>query len=215
MSTVTPLVPLATVKDWIGVPSGDTTQDAKLTIMLNGVSAKIAQICGTDFALHVVLAASPEIIDGGRADIIMPKYLPLISVEQVILGWDLYTAPGGYPLDPADYQVEESGIILRHQYTPQGRGNVAVAYHGGYTAVPDDVIQATLISVEAMYLRLAKKSMGMTSRSKSVGSGTSEQENFGGAWDPASGLPKDAIGLLESHRDFEWPNAQSMATRNY
>jgi len=215
MPTVAPLTTLNTCKDWIGIPLADTSQDARLTLILNGVSAKIAQICGTDFATHIVLAATPEVIDGGRYDIIIPNYLPLISVEMVQLFYDQLSTPTGQALDPDQYDVQPSGIVLRYQYTPQGRGSVAVAYHGGYAAVPDDVIQATLIAVEAMYLRVSKKTIGLTSRSKGVGSGTSEQENFGGAWDSDSGLPKDAVGLLESHRDFEWPAGQAMATRNY
>lgn len=214
MPTVPAMVDLPTTKDWLGIDALDTRFDSKLNIIIAGVSAKIAQYCDTDFTLHVIDPSTPEIIDGVRADIIIPRYLPLVSVESLLIHIDV-TGLGGLDLSTDDYQVEQWGLVLKRLNTPQGRANVSIGYHGGYAAVPDDVIQAALLSVEAMYNRLTRKAIGVSMRSKAVGSGTTEQEQYQAAWDVSSGLPTEAVALLQSHKNFEWPSNQSMATRNY
>lgn len=216
-TTVPPMVTLPQVKDWLGGfadINASSPQDGKLTVMINGVSAKIAQYCDTDFALHVLDPGNPEIIDGVRADIIIPRYLPLLSVESLLIHIDV-TGLGGLDLDTDDYQIEQWGLVLKRLNTPQGRANVSIGYHGGYTAVPDDVVQAALLSVEAFYLRKTRGTIGISSRTKAVGSGTSEMEAYMNAWDLDAGLPKEAVAMLQSHKNFEWPSNQSMATRNY
>lgn len=214
MPTVPQMVTLAAVKDWLEIDSGDTRFDAKLTIMINGVSAKISQFCDTDFALHVIPTNAPEIIDGVRGDTVIPKFLPLISVQQLLIHVDV-TGLGGLDLDTSDYQIEPWGLVLKRLNTPQGRANISLAYNGGYAAVPDDVVQAALLSVEAFFQRKTRKSIGISSRTKAVGSGTSEMEAYMNAWDMDVGLPKEAVAMLQSHKNFEWPSNQSMATRNY
>lgn len=208
------MVTLLQAKDWMGIDPADTRFDSKLNTIIAGISAKIAQYCDTDFTLHVISTLNPEIIDGGRSDIIVPKFLPIISVQSLQIHVDP-TGLGGLDLTGTDYQIEPWGLVMKRLNTPQGRANVSLAYTGGYAAVPDDVIQACLLSVEAFYNRLTRKGIGVSSRQKAVGSGTTEQEQYLNAWDMDSGLPKEAIAMLQSHKNFEWPANQSMAARNY
>lgn len=214
---VTPLVSLAQAKDWLGIDSGDTRFDGRLNTMITGVSKKIGEYCGTDFQEHVISPSTPEIIDGGRQDIIVPEFLPVISVESLLLYLDIANPTvGGLDLTPGqDFVVYDYGLVLSRLNTPQVRCSVAIGYHGGYASVPEDVVQATLLAVEAFHLRKTRGTIGISSRAKSVGSGTSENEAYLNAWDLDSGLPKEAVALLQSYKFFEWPSTQSMATRNY
>lgn len=210
--TVTNLVTLAQVKDWIGLDVGNTTFDSRLNVMLAAASRKIVEYTGDDFQ-HTVIGPPGEIMDGTRSDFLQPRVLPMISVQKLLLHVDV-NGIGGLDLDPDEYQVQPGGIQLKRLNTPQGRSNVLIEYTAGYASVPEDVQMACLMCVEAFNLRLGAKRIGVSSRTKATGQGQSEQEQFVNAWDNDSGLPKEAIGLLQSYKMFEWP-AIPMPARNY
>ncbi len=212
MAAVTPLAGLNDVKNWLGIDLGVTTFDAKLSTMLLAVSKKIIEYCGDDFQKHII-GAPGEVMDGTRSDFLQPRILPIISVEAISLHVDV-TGLGGLDLDPDEYEAQPGGIQLKRLNSPQGRSNVLIQYTAGYETVPEDVAMATLLGVEAFNLRLTNKRIGISSRQKGTGAGQQEQEQYLKAWDPDSGLPMEAVGLLQSYKMFEWP-AIPVPARNY
>lgn len=212
MAAVVNLVSLAQIKAWLGIDTLVTTYDSRLNIMIAGFSKKVVEFTGDDFQKTIV-GPPGEIMDGTRSDFLVPRGLPIISVEHIELHVDV-TGLGGLDLDPDEYQAQPGGIQLKRLNSPQGRSNVLIQYTYGYETVPEDVQMAMLLAVEAGYLRQTGKRIGISSRSKTVGPGVSESENYLRAWDEDSGLPKEAIALLQSYKTFEWPSIP-MPARNY
>ncbi len=156
-----------------------------------------------DFDTHPVVK---EIIDGVRGDTIVPEGWPLVSVESLYLGVEP-DGSGGQPLlEPTDFIVRPEAVILRWTYTPRGRGQVALSYTYGFTEVPEDVKMAVYLSVEGFYRRRARGNVGISSRGKE-----GESESYTKAWDTASGLPVEALGMLKPYKFQEFvggPSAQ-------
>jgi hypothetical protein len=199
------IITLDDAKNWIGIELADTSQDARLQVMIGAVDAIIKDYCEAEFSEQVVVG---EILDGGRSDTIVPKNSPLRSVQNVFL--NCYPdGTGGTPVTPTEYIVEADCIVMRWQATPKGRGLVRIDYKWGYASVPGPVKQAALLSVEALYNRKNRNSIGISSRSKE-----GESESYPSAWNMESGLPKEAMAMLVPYRSMEFP-VQNTAIRNY
>jgi hypothetical protein len=199
------IISLNEAKAWLGIDAGNTSQDSNLQIMIDAVDAVIKDYTEAEFSPQAV---NGEIMDGTRSDTLVPRNSPIISVQQITtdVAWGL----GGNVLDPSEYFVadDKAAILLRWRTTPKGRGTVLVNYTWGYASVPGPVKQAALLSVEAMYHRKARKSIGVSSRSKE-----GESESFPTAWNMENGLPKEAMALLVPYRSLEFP-VTNTAQRN-
>lgn len=205
------LTTLDDIKTFLGIPLANTSQDALITMFKDSVEQSIINYCETDFETHVIAGPPGEIMDGGRQDILVPKYFPIISVEEVHFGVDV-DGTGGYQLGDTDFYFDQSSITLRFQNAPFARGIIRLDYTYGYAAVPADVKMAVYQTIKAELQRYKKNSEDLSSRSKG-----DESESFGvgpgGAWDPVSGLPRQIAAKLQPYRLYEFPNV-NMAQRN-
>jgi len=195
-----PLTTLADNKAYLGIDSGDTTQDALIEIFRKSVEQSVINYCEVDFQSHV---ATNERLDGLDADVIVPKFFPIISVQAIKFG-----ASDASPLDSENYYFDTTGIILTTMNTPFYRGIVYLDYTYGYASVPDDVKLCVYQSVKAEYQRKSRNAEDISSRSKE-----GESESYSSAWDPKTGLPKAVISKLQAYRVYECPQI-GMAQRN-
>ena len=199
------LVTLAEVKSWLGITVSD--HDAVLQQILDSVCASVQEYTEQTFSLSGTVQ---EILDGSRSDQIVTREFPIDSVSEVKLNVES-DGSGGEVLATDSYQVLPEAIILRSLFTPKGRSLVSVKYVHGYDGPPEPVKMAILLSVEALFRRKGRKSIGTRSRSKKDES--ESIESGPGTWDQKTGLPKEAVFMLNPYKRFEFP-VQPIAQRN-
>jgi len=195
------------IKPWLGIPPLTTTHDSVLTIINLAMEQAVLNYTETDFAEHVV---TNEIHDANESDIIVPRNIPVKSIEAIYLYSDVNGVNGSL-LDSDRYYLDNDTIVLNEVKTPFGRSLIRLDYTWGYNGLPADIKLCMLQAVEAEFRRKGNKSLGVNSRSKK-----DESESFDsgvGEWDSKSGLPKVLAYKLTSYKSFEFPN-QPMAARN-
>jgi len=189
------LCTLQEIKDWLKVT--DSSQDAILTTVQLSVEQSIKNYCETDFSAREI---TNEVLDGAGNDVIVPRYWPILVVDELRFYIKLNSTAGSV-VSSEDYQVGETAIYLGNGLlTPKGRGIVGLAYHAGYAAVPADIKLAVQMGVEAYMARRQRKSIGVSSRGKE-----GESESFTSAWDKKSGLPLEVVSMLGAYRPMEFP----------
>lgn len=202
-----PLTTLNDLKTFLGIPLLDTSKDTLLTMFKDAVEQSVINFCESDFTSVVI---TNEVLDGTRADVIVPRYSPVISVQKVVVGCAM-DGSGGAELDSTQFNFDENAIQLRG-HTPFARGVIRVDYTWGYAAVPPDVKMVVYQSVKAEYQRYKSNTENVGSRSKG-----DESESYGtganGAWDAYTGLPKQMVAKLQPYKNYEFPLI-AMAQRN-
>jgi len=196
------------IKPWLGIKAGDTSQDAFLTLINASVEQSIKNYCETDFETHAI---TKEILDGNDSDIIVPRNMPILSVQAIYFYCDT-AGENGSLIDPLCYQVLEHSIVLQSVTTPFCRSRVRMDYTYGYASLPADVKLVSLQGVEAEFRRKNDKTLIGGRKSKK-----DESEETGAAvveWDNKTGLPRVLIFKLTPYRSYEFPS-QPMAQRNY
>lgn len=157
MTDPTYIVDLADVKDFIGIPTEQTTRD---TVLQRYIDA------ATHWATYVSDAILPttftnEVHSGGGPSIVLFN-TPIMSVSSVIEYW----GPTAYPLTQAEaganlpysFSIDNpaDGIITRRWNSmvgnfASGRNNVVVTYQAGYSVVPADIATYVLMDIQVLY----------------------------------------------------------------
>jgi hypothetical protein len=189
------LTTLADNKTYMGITVN--TYDAIIEMLRESTEQSVINYCETDFTLKTI---TNEVHDGINADVIVPKYFPIISIQKVMFD-DL-------ELGVDQYYYDNSGIILKGIVTPFARGVIKVNYTAGFASVPADVKLCVYQAVKSEYQRRERKTEDISSRSKE-----GESESFGSAWDRKSGLPMQIVSKLQAYRVYECPNI-GMSQRN-
>lgn len=199
------LVELNDLKDFLGIPLSDTSQDVRLQMFLDSVEQSVINYCDVSFLPEVV---TNEQHDGIDSDIIVPKNFPIISVQQLKFYTDASGAGGTVLTQGSDYYVTEDSITLRDNWSPRGRASCSINYTHGYAEVPADVKMAIMQGVKAENQRFKRNSEDISSRSK-----MNESESYGTSWDKKTGLPTQIVAKLQPYVGIEVPNI-STAQRN-
>jgi len=195
------------IKPWLGIPTDVTTHDSVLTIINEAMEQAILNFTETDFVLH---DDTMEIHDGNQSDVIVPRRIPVVSIESIHIHI-ANDGSGGSLLDPDQYELVDDTITLKGIQTPFARSRIKVIYTWGYDGLPADVKLCMLQAIEAEFRRKGNKTLGLGSRSKK-----DESENLKSDltdWDEKSGLPKVLAFKLVPYKVFEFPN-QPMSARN-
>ena len=179
------LTTLATVKDWLGIPSGDTSKDARLSRLITSSSARIVGWLGRG----ILSASYSETYSGvGNARLGLRNY-PVIAIASLTV--DGVTVPaasgsppaGGYTVAHVGSPVVTGAFINLSGYCfTRGADNVAPVYTAGYATVPADIEQAAIELVQTI---LGRQSVDQNVSSESVsGVGSvSYRQGSGGADD--------------------------------
>jgi len=197
------MVDIATIEEvrgWVLGDTNDDSQDAILEPLRKSTDEIIKDYC--DCLFGETDAVVGEVLDGRRTDMIVPDHFPIQSVQKVVMGAD-GSGSGGYELEASDYNYRQEEIVLIGTRSVRRRGTIILDYTHGYPNVPERVKQALLLAVEAMYNRKARRSIGVSSRSKE-----GETESYGGGsksqWNDATGLPNDVMGMLQEYKRIEF-----------
>lgn len=198
---MTDIITLDEVKSWLGIANDD--HNVVLELIRGSVCSSVDNYTETKFSQQT---ATDEILDSSGSDTIVTRNTPLISVASIYTSVNT-DGSGGSLLDAENYYVYEDRIVLRGFLQPVGRALVKVTYDWGYASVPGDVKMAGLLSVEAIFRRKGNKSIAgggqRSKRDESEGrSGGTDPDKI---WDKKTGLPKEAVAMLNPYRNYGFP----------
>ncbi len=122
------LTTLETLKDYLGIPLSDTSNDRVLVLLINGASEWVETYSKRRFKKGTYT----ETYNGPSSDRLYLKGSPIVSISSINTGSVL--SPSGYTL----YDGEGGYILYNNGYWPIGNKNVSVEYVGGYVLPQDD-----------------------------------------------------------------------------
>jgi hypothetical protein len=184
------LCALADVKTLLDIP--DTSRDAKLTIMINGVSKSIARFLGYDPSWEVVVSEAHTI--NNRQLVYLDKQ-PIQSVSTVtLMGLAIVagTGDGDYQLSPIDAKLGRlyrgngwcgTYYVRDMTYDPvAGTRSILVSYTGGWHLVDDIAyVAGAAISLPYDIVDAAQKEVVRRYRHNALGLEGIETVKEGGA----------------------------------
>ena len=175
MAIVNGLCTLADVKSLAGIT--DTSQDARLELLINGVSAQVSDYCQRNFQKTTY---TNETYSCPNRQLLLLRNMPIVSVTSVTFDGNLFTAGTDYVVTP-EYQswgalYREPGWIgypINREYLTtdpvSGKRVIVVTYIAGYllpadagytagasTSLPMDLQYAVQLVVLAAYVQARK-----------------------------------------------------------
>lgn len=139
MGADTYLTSLASIKEWLSIPSDDTDADNLLTRMNRTISAHVINHLNRD---NIALAPYRDVYDGYGREYLLLRRSPVYDVQTVSFSGtpipaaigDGITQPyaNGWVLEP-EYSVLGTQRLNLYGYrTPRARSSVVVQYRAGY-----------------------------------------------------------------------------------
>ncbi len=161
------LTTLVNAKSHLGITSGDTTQDARLAIFINGASSFIEDYCDRKLLYQEIT----EIQHGRRSNIALCHEWPVKAITEVWIDQSHLFTDVSNKLAATEYSIgdDELSVVLFHRSFIMGYNNIKLIYHSGYAPGDSELAQlelACLWLVEWYYLHRQRGDMGRTSKSK-------------------------------------------------
>lgn len=156
------LTSLETAKAHLGIPSAETSLDARVELYINAASQHIESWTGRKLKSQ----AHVEVFDGRRQNCLVPQEYPVTEVAELAVD-SSHTFS-----DPAtkwtNYRISDGGLTVTviDSYFPQGYQNVRLSYTAGYGEVPADLELGCLLLVEWLYRFKNSGDIGRTSKNK-------------------------------------------------
>lgn len=160
---------LANIKEYLGIPTGTTEDDALLGSLLTRVQDFVRSYLGRTITDEGTIT---EHHDGLGKPYILLKEYPILTLTSVHDDPDRQFGSSSLIASTDLIQETELGIIRRKFEVPfqDYKKNVQVVYTGGYATVPGAVEQAVIELVASKYKKRGR--IGIQSRSLKDGSRT-------------------------------------------
>jgi len=183
------LILLAETKDYLGIDSSVTDQDASLQVFIDAVDTQIKRYVRR----NIEQFSDTVFLNGQQQARILLGHYPLTAVSLLEVDSDNdFTSPE--TIDPQDFIFEEAGIIaLKNSVFPYGVENVKVTFTAGFNPVPSDIKLAAFMMVELYYLNRSQRNVNKASKSKQGESVTYQK-----------GMPEEVIQLLAPYVREDW-----------
>jgi hypothetical protein len=151
------LTDLDSVKSYLKIDPAITSDDDRLTGLINGCSTAIENYCRRTFATTTY---TDEEYDGNQTQLLNLLHYPVQSVSSVSLN-DVVLDPSQYKFKKrtgvlsrvGPYPNTFTGLSINRFQTVWNRGfsNILVTYTAGYDTIPDDLNLACQMYVAAVY----------------------------------------------------------------
>lgn len=180
-----PLITLSQAKSWLNIT--DTTSDQLVTDLARAATGAILRHLARDPRRQPYT----ETVSGLGGPVLPLGHYPIQSVTAVSLVSMGLTSPA-QSLDLSTITWDDNAIIWRGGRFPRDRRNVSVSYVAGIAPLPDEILQATRYTLQAMF---SAQSVDQNATGESyVGLGTAQWWATG-----AGAIPPSALSLLEPH----------------
>ena len=187
---------VATVKDYLGIPTATTSEDAGITAALNAAEDRIDKFCGRTFVVPVAVSTR-TVAPWSDTVVILPAELAQTTdlvvktdttdngtFDTTLTAADYYAGPGDLAPFTELHRVSGAWPRLR-----SGRPSVEIEAWFGYAmTVPDSVVQAATMLAARLYQR----------RSSPLGFQTGASPEFGAV--RISRIDPDVAALLTGYR---------------
>lgn len=190
------LVSLAETKVYLGIPSGETSQDSLVEGFINACSFLVEKYCNRKF----IQGTYTERYNGVGVTEIQLNQWPITSITSIHV--DSRRSFGSDTLiDASNYEVfddenAEGFVVERFDSTfPRGRKNVQVVYVAGYAdidSVPNDLKLGTKIAIAFYYEQQQQKNWTFSNKQK-------VDENI----TLVQGLPESSTLILDNYKRTE------------
>lgn len=195
---------LATVKAALGIPTADTSKDARLAIWIAAANATVLGVFGLT-ATDETEYTDRITVDDDTTERLWLRRFPVLSVTSLLDGGETLT-------EGTDFFVDKDlGLLCKlglASFFHVGRLDLVCVYRAGWAAVPADLASAaTLIAIE--WYNLAPKAGLESERIGQYGyTIAATQSSVAGAGAGAFGIPVAAEMILAQYRrpTVVWPN---------
>ena len=184
------LVTLSVAKEWLNVT--DTSQDTLITRLIQAASKAVGNFLNRP---NLLSQTYTETYDGTDSKMLCPLNFPITSVASLSIDGNPvsqvtdFTTPG--------FRVTPTSLLLNgYQRFCRGKDNVAITYTAGYTAIPDDMQQACLMTLQSM---VQVQNNDLTIGSESTGGYSVTYRPTG-----VGRVPEDAKDLLKTYKRVIW-----------
>lgn len=146
-----PLCSLGQVREFLGVASSETLNDAKLAFLIKVASGQISGECGRNFGVQTYTS---ELYDGDDSNLLALRHSPVVKITAVAI--DGESIPVGEVKVYENFLKLDEGVEYNPRLRstsrlfPRGSQNVSVSYEAGYATVPAEISHACILQV--MYL---------------------------------------------------------------
>lgn len=192
------LTTLATAKEHIGIPTANTTFDARVIRYINAATAKIETYCDRMFKQRTGIV---EYQDGFANNRLLLNQWPALKPTEVWIDLTGDFTDIKYQLSDSDFELDRSargegiGVVLRNgRIFPRGTRNVKLLYDAGFTTIPADLEDCCLWTMEYLYDMQNDHRIGVSQKGKN-------QENTTFRDD----LPALVKDTLTAYKRAEWP----------
>lgn len=143
------LTTLAKAKEWLQIPTAQTTDDALLTRLIDSASGFIESWLSRKG--NFATASYTDKRDGTGGDIISLSNYPVTAISSLSVdGVVIAASPDGGVLQTG-YGFDSNNLWLSGFIFTRGRRNVAIAYTAGYTSVPSEIENACIEIIGERY----------------------------------------------------------------
>lgn len=148
------MITLDQLKEYLGIDSGDTSQDAYLQGLIDEISTFIETYTGRIFNQDTYT----EVKDWHWERILFTKQYPLNSITSVKYrkGND-FTEWFTEVIEQKDYSFRDSGEVYFNMNLPRWFNKIEVVYNAGYASIPQDIQLWVKKLCEATYLQNQNK----------------------------------------------------------
>lgn len=157
---MTDFTTLAEVKQWLGIPTINTTDDALITALISGYTAHVKDWLSRD----ILSASYTDTYDGFGGNTQPLSEYPVTAVSSVSVN-GVAIPPAGSSFTTPGYRFSSTAVILQGYKFTEGSANVAVSYTAGFATVPPAIARAVCELVAFRYRE--KDRIGLNSKTLS------------------------------------------------
>lgn len=133
------------VKQWLDIDMGDPSKDAMIQQMIDATTDMIERYLNR----KVEKATFTETHNGDDKLTIFIRNPPIISITSVTVNGVAIPAASSFTAN--GYRFDQRQVVLNGYVFHKGFANCTVVYEGGFDPIPDEIIMASKIAVQAAY----------------------------------------------------------------
>lgn len=187
------LVTLAEVKEWLGIPSTDTSKDSLLTRLISVSNDLIKAYLQYDPTYSSLI---DEYRDGNDSNRMVLLRAPVDTIHSVSV--DGVAIAAAATITGAGWRWNQNMVILNGWRFTRGRANCLISYAAGYAVIPPILTQAALQTITGLYTSKAINPNITSESVPGVWSGSYAGGGAAGSGVGAGSIPPSAAALLDA-----------------